>query len=60
MKAPVQKIPFTSALVPKRSVRTSSGVPACVNNRHGWVGVWIHGWCSSLTRRSSPSLGRNK
>lgn len=46
MKAPVQKTPYTSALVPKLFSWGPSGVPVCVYNRHGRVGVWIHGWCS--------------
>ena len=60
MKAPGQKIPFTSLLVPKLF---SSGTlrRAGARQQPARSGRGVDSWLVfSLTRMSSPSLGRNK
>ena len=60
MKAPVKKIPFTSALVPKLF---SSGTlrRAGVRQQPARLGRGVDSWLVfSLTRMSSPSVGRSK
>ena len=60
MKAPVQKIPFSSLLVPKLF---SAGTlrRAGVRQQPARSGRGVDSWLVfSLTRMSSPGLGRNK
>jgi hypothetical protein len=60
MKAPIQKIPFRSTLIPKLF---SSGAlrRAGVRQQPARAGRGVDSWLVfSLTRMSSPGLGRNK
>ena len=60
MKAPIQKIPYTSALVPKLF---SSGTlrRAGVRQQPARSGRGVDSWLVfSLTRRSSPGMGHTK
>ena len=60
MKAPVQKTPYTSALVPK--LFSSGNLPrAGVRLQPARSGRGVDSWLVfSLTRMSSPGMGRNK